>query len=315
MQIYNIKNKLEFLEEVCQLTEEEWGSYKDEKEFKQKVCNKIEKVKSLINNKDYCKLILVDDNNLIGFVSIFPNDCEDKKELAPWYSTMYVKEKFRGRGYSKLLNTAILKVAKKRNYDKLYLKTNLNNYYEKFGAKFVENLENGEKLYYINIPEIMQEENDDITIDVLDYVLNIRAGGVIIHNNKVLLHKNELSDHYAIIGGRVKIGEDSKSSVKRELEEEIGKNVKIEDCLATIENFFDAKGKKYHEIMFLWKAEFEKDEDKNIDYTLYNAEGKDYLSYKWIDIDKLNNYNVVPKAIIEILKSNKFPIHKIVKDY
>lgn len=30
----------------------------------------------------------------------------------------------------------------------------------------------------------------DLTIDVEDYKLNIRAGVVIIHNNKILVHKN-----------------------------------------------------------------------------------------------------------------------------
>ena len=29
----------------------------------------------------------------------------------------------------------------------------------------------------------------DLTIDVEDYKLNVRAAGVIIHNNKVLVHK------------------------------------------------------------------------------------------------------------------------------
>lgn len=66
--------------------------------------------------------------------------------------------------------------------------------------------------------------------------------------------------------------------------------------------------------MFLWNADFEKDEDKSIDYTLYNAEGKEYSSYKWIDIDKLNNYNIVPRDIIKLLQKNKFSIHKIIKD-
>ena len=55
----------------------------------------------------------------------------------------------------------------------------------------------------------------DITIDIEDYKLNIRAACVIIHDNKNLLHKNKNSDHYAIIGGRVEIGEDSESTVIR----------------------------------------------------------------------------------------------------
>ena len=41
--------------------------------------------------------------------------------------------------------------AKKRGVEKIYLKTELKGYYEKFGAKYIENLENGERLYYIKI--------------------------------------------------------------------------------------------------------------------------------------------------------------------
>ena len=33
-----------------------------------------------------------------------------------------------------------------RGYKIIYLKTELNNYYEKFGAKFIENITNKEKL-------------------------------------------------------------------------------------------------------------------------------------------------------------------------
>ena len=50
-----------------------------------------------------------------------------------------------------MLNNAILKEAKRLGYKKIFLKTSLNNYYEKFGAKFIKNIDNGEKLYYIDL--------------------------------------------------------------------------------------------------------------------------------------------------------------------
>ena len=84
---------------------------------------------------------------MIGFISIFPKDCEEEKELKPWYATMYVKKEYRKKGYSKILNDAILQESRKRNYKEIFLKTKLNNYYEKFGAKFIKTLNNGEKLY------------------------------------------------------------------------------------------------------------------------------------------------------------------------
>ena len=107
----------------------------------------------------------------------------------------------------------------------------------------------------------------DLTIDVDSYKLNVRAGVVIIHNNKILVHKNINSNHYALLGGRVVIGESSDETVKREVEEELGKEIDIIDYIATIENFFELKQSKYHDIMFVYRAEFKNDEDKKITET------------------------------------------------
>ena len=154
----------------------------------------------------------------------------------------------------------------------------------------------------------------DITIDVDEYKLNVRAAGVMIHNGKILLHRNINSDHYALIGGRVEIGENSADTVKREIKEELGKDVEITGYISTIENFFEMKGSKYHEIMFVHKIEFTNEEDKKIEYTMKNVEGRDYLQYEWIDLDKIDECPLLPKAIKDVLKENKFPTHKINHD-
>ena len=152
MKIYNIKNYLEYIDEVATLTQNEWGNKSlNDKEKKEKIKKKINKIKSFLNHPSYCKLILVNHDILIGFISIFPQDGEERSDLSPWYATMYVKEEYRGNGYSKLLNDAILKEAKKRGFKKIYLKSDLKNYYEKFGAKKIGLLENGEKLYSIDL--------------------------------------------------------------------------------------------------------------------------------------------------------------------
>ena len=151
----------------------------------------------------------------------------------------------------------------------------------------------------------------DITIDVEDYKLNIRAAGIIIHNNKLLTHRNVNSDHYALPGGRVEIGENSKKTIKREILEETGKKIEIKGYIATIENFFEMNNKKYHEIMFVHKAEFTNEEDKLLQKTIKNIEGKDFLQYEWVDIDKIDEYPILPKVIKEIIKEKIYPIHKI----
>lgn len=151
----------------------------------------------------------------------------------------------------------------------------------------------------------------DISIDVENYKLNVRTAVIIIHNNKILVHRNVNSDHYALVGGRVQIGENSEEAVKREVKEEIGKDIEMLGYISTIENFFEMNNKKYHEILFVHKAEFKNDEDKKIEYTIKNIEGKEYLQYEWIDLDKIQEYPLMPKIIKQVLKEEKLPTHKI----
>ena len=152
LKIYNVKDKQEYLKEVAILTQKEWGKPSNtQAEFNQKILRKIEKIKNNLDNKNYCKLILLDNDEFIGFISIFEHDCEEKQNLSQWYATMFVKKEYRGNGYSKILNDAILKEAKSRGFKRLYLKTTLDNYYEKFGAKYLETLANNEKIYYFEI--------------------------------------------------------------------------------------------------------------------------------------------------------------------
>ena len=151
LKIYDIREKQEYLEEVVTLTRLEWGNKTDSKEvFKQKVKDKLEIIKNSFDNPYFVKLILLDDNNLVGFISLFEKDGE-REDLKPWYATMFVKKEYRGKGYSKILNDAILNEAKTRGFKRVYLKTDLINYYEKFGAIYMEDLSNDEKLYYIDI--------------------------------------------------------------------------------------------------------------------------------------------------------------------
>ncbi len=151
MEIVNIKKNRSFLEEYIKLCSLEWGTPRSEDELNIRVKTKVDKILSHQYDKLISVLGLIDNNNLIGFISLFKYDGEERKDLTPWYATMYVKKEFRGKGYSQILNDAILKEAKKMGYNKVYLKSDLINYYEKFGAKYLEELNDGERLYYIEV--------------------------------------------------------------------------------------------------------------------------------------------------------------------
>lgn len=154
----------------------------------------------------------------------------------------------------------------------------------------------------------------DITIDIEDYKLNVTASAIIIHNNKILAHRNINSDHYALLGGRIAIGEDSETTVKREVMEELGKEIEITGYVATIENFFEMKGSKYHEILFVHKAEFVNEDDKLIEDTMHNVEGKDYIQYEWLPLDKINEYPLRPSVVKDVLNKMEFRVHRVNND-
>ena len=147
MKIISIKNNEKYLSEYIKLCSLEWGTKKTTKELEDYI---IEKKQRILNDDKVISVLgLIDNHTMIGFISLFKYDGEYRRDLTPWYATMFVKEKYRGKGYSKLLNDAILKEAHNLGYTKVYLKSELENYYEKFGAIFIENLDNNETLYYI----------------------------------------------------------------------------------------------------------------------------------------------------------------------
>ena len=106
---------------------------------------------------------------------------------------------------------------------------------------------------------------EDICVMLDGYKFNYRVAAIIKKDGKILLHKNKKDNFYAIPGGRVKVGESSIKTLKREFIEEIGKDINVKDFTGLVENFFEYNGKKYHEIMFLFNVEF-------VDNDLYNVE-------------------------------------------
>ena len=149
MEIINIKDNKEYLREYIRLCSLEWGRPKSKEEMDEYVNNREKSI--LDDDKIISILGLTENNILIGFISLFRYEDDTDKDVTPWYATLYVKEEYRGKGYSKILNDEILKEAKRLGYDKVYLESKLINFYEKIGAKYIEELDNGEKLYYIDL--------------------------------------------------------------------------------------------------------------------------------------------------------------------
>lgn len=148
MNIINIIDCNKYLKEYIRLCNLEWGTPKSIIEMEKYI---EEKSKKILNGDKIISILGIEEaDKLVGFISLFKYDGDERRDLTPWYATMYVKKEYRGKGYSKILNDLILNKAKQLGYKRVYLKSNLINYYEKFGAIYIETLNDGEKLFYID---------------------------------------------------------------------------------------------------------------------------------------------------------------------
>ena len=149
MNIVSIKHNDKFLGEYIKLCSLEWSTPKTKNQMLEYIDSKKQE---MYNGDKVIEILgLIDKDVLVGFISLFKHDGNNYLSLTPWYATMYVKKEYRGKGYSKLLNDALLKEAYKLGYDKVYLKTNLINYYEKFGAIYLKKINDYEDLYYFDL--------------------------------------------------------------------------------------------------------------------------------------------------------------------
>ena len=153
----------------------------------------------------------------------------------------------------------------------------------------------------------------DLSLMVGNVKFNYRAGLLITKNNKVLVECNPDYDFVTIPGGRVKTKESSIDALIRELEEEMHITISKEEVRfkSVIENFFELDNKDYHELFFLYKLNVEEKDDRfKEDMINYDSE-KSY--YKWVDKDKLDEVNLLPKPIRNISTNDEFE-SIIVKD-
>ncbi|MHA1154594.1 MAG: NUDIX hydrolase [Candidatus Heimdallarchaeota archaeon] len=142
-----------------------------------------------------------------------------------------------------------------------------------------------------------------------------RVAGVVLKDNKVLLHRAEFDDFWALPGGSAEIFETSEEVLKREFLEESGITIEVERLLWVVENFFEYDKEKYHEIGLYFlvvpldsEEKLQQDEFIGIEEYFNNEKyGKFKLIFRWFTMEQLDDIVVKPKFLNEALK--KIPEH------
>ena len=79
-------------------------------------------------------------------------------------------------------------------------------------------------------------------------VFNHRAAGIAIRESHVLICREDDDPYTLLPGGRIEMGEDSRASITREIEEEMKAPGEVGRLVFTAENFFEREGRRYHEL-------------------------------------------------------------------
>lgn len=155
----------------------------------------------------------------------------------------------------------------------------------------------------------------DLKIETEEIKLKVRANGVILNEDKVLMCSINHSGFWCLPGGHIHLGEDSKTASIREINEEVGISFDDSELFLMMESFFIGKNnKQFHELSFYYLMKGRIPDKKLVDYSCdENDEGKIvHLDFKWIKLDELDNFDVRPTALLESLKNRDFRLKHII---
>lgn len=133
--------------------------------------------------------------------------------------------------------------------------------------------------------------------------IHLLVRALILKDNQILLAKGVGSKFTFLPGGHIEVGESAKKSLKRELQEEMGAEVKVGKYLGVLEHSFSLANRFQHEINHIFLVELVNNEQKI-------KSKENHLHFFWVNIDELEKNNLEPsplkKIIPEVLKNKNF---------
>lgn len=143
--------------------------------------------------------------------------------------------------------------------------------------------------------------------DEFQFLLRV---SVLIFNkemNKVLLFNVEGRKVHMLPGGKAQQLEESLDAVKREVKEELGWDNLDYSFLCVSEEFVNDKGYNNQQINLIYKAIYN---DEIVEENFKGLEG-DWINFKWVDVDKLDEYELYPRLVRDMAKSPDKIYHSV----
>ena len=109
-----------------------------------------------------------------------------------------------------------------------------------------------------------------------------------------------------VLGGAIEFGERAADAIRREIHEELGADIRSPRLLGVLENIFELEGRPWHEIVFVFDAEF-------TDVSLYDRAGLPVneaacvAPATWVALDAFGDETlpIYPRGLIDLLRNQQ----------
>ncbi|CAM4490835.1 GNAT superfamily N-acetyltransferase [Paenibacillus endophyticus] len=141
-EVFELKDKMTYFEEAVHMFWEQWGSETNYRFYYDCMLHACGPGSDL--PRFY---LLMQHDVIIGTYALLRNDLISRQDIFPWLACLYVAPEHRGNRIGSALMEHALRESGKKGYERLYLCTELDGYYEKNGWSLEANgyLFNGEE--------------------------------------------------------------------------------------------------------------------------------------------------------------------------
>lgn len=143
-----------------------------------------------------------------------------------------------------------------------------------------------------------------ITFDHGSDRFTLRAVGVTLDGERVLLQKDPFGDFWFLPGGRCELGETVTESLQREMMEELGVVATAERLLWVVENFFHFGGQVHHELGLYWLMRMPQDWlSTHRTGLITGKEGDIPIDFHWFDRREIESIILHPEFLRSALNN------------
>ena len=153
---------------------------------------------------------------------------------------------------------------------------------------------------------------EDINVEIQNNIFTCRTAAFIKRDGKILFQKRKNDKVWALPGGKLKVMERAEEGVQREINEELGCSLVNLNLISVTENFFEMNNKKAHQYIFTFAGDL--DTNSYNDKIEFDSIEKDKnVIYRWIEIEKLDEFDIRPDNIKDMLEGLEKEVIKFFK--